>query len=115
MLTVDYNRKMGEIILSQKQDENKQEFTINEYWCNGLAAFIYEYKSDDGKDMCKLMNFFADKQHLKNMLKDKQELFIGNIIKISLNMAYKENELVLEYFAKMGHTVECFYEPIKKQ
>ena len=114
MLTVDYKRKMGEVIITQKQDDKPLTFKLNVYWCNGLAAFVYEYKNEEGETMCQLMNFFADKQHIENLINSKTELFYGEIKKISLNMWYEDNKYVLKYFTKMGYKVTCYYkEPTK--
>ena len=76
MLTVNYDRKMGWLILTQNIDEQARDFKIDIDWCNGLCAFIYEYKNEKGEDMVKLMNFFADKTHVQNMIKNKVKLQI---------------------------------------
>ena len=110
MLNVDYTRKMGEVVITQEQDGQPIDFKTNIYWCNGLAAFIYEYDDKNGDHIYQLMNFFADKQHVKNLIKSKTELFLGKVKSVSLNMLYKDNEYVLDYFLKMGHKVECYYQ-----
>ena len=114
MLTVNYDRKMGWLILTQTIDGQPHDFKIDIDWCNGLCAFIYEYKNDKGKDMCKLMNFFNDKVHVQNMIKSKCELFSGTIKEIHLNMAFPELRYVQDYFLKMGNEVITYYEPLKK-
>lgn len=113
MLQVDYTRKLGKVVITQEQDGQPIDFNTNIYWCNGLAAFIYEY-DEDGEHVYQLMNFFADKQHIKNLIKSKTELFWGKVKSVSLNMWYKDNEYVLEYFLKMGYNVECYYQEPKQ-
>lgn len=113
MLTVDYDRKMGWLILTQTIDEQARDFKIDIDWCNGLCAFIYEYKNEEGEDMVRLMNFFADKTHVQNMLKAKTKLFSGTIKEIHLNLAFKELRYVQDYFLQMGHQVITYYEPPK--
>lgn len=110
-LYVDYKRKMGELTLIQ--DENK--FKINIYACNALCAFIYEYTNDEGQEMCKLMNFLNDKQHIKNLLKSRHELFLGKVENIRLNMYYMSNIDVLHYFTEMGVTVTCYNKKPKEE
>ena len=111
MLTVNYDRKMGWLILTKIIDEKEQDFKIDIDQCNGLCAFIYEYKNEKGEDMVKLMNFFADKLHVQNMIRAQCKLFSGTIKEIHLNMAYKELRYVQDYFLEMGYQVITFYEP----
>ena len=63
--------------------------------------------------MVKLMNFFADKTHVQNILKAKTKLFSGTIKEIHLNLAFKELRYVQDYFLQMGHQVITYYEPQK--
>ena len=114
MLIVNYDRKMGWLILTQTIDGQPHDFKVDIDWCNGLCAFIYEYTDKEGKDMAQLMNFFADETHIQNMIKDKHELFMGTIKEIHLNMAFKELRYVQDYFLQMGHQVITYYEPEKK-
>lgn len=115
MLEVDYKRKFGELTLTQEQDGQQRNYKINIYWCNGLAAFIHEYKKEDGTEMCQLLTFFDNKKHVENLIKDKVKLFIGKLSKISLNMWYEDNQHVLNYFLKMGYRVQCYYKEPKQK
>lgn len=116
MLTVNYDRKMGWLILTKIIDEKEQDFKIDIDQCNGLCAFIYEYKNEKGEDMVELMSFFADEVHVQNFIKKQYKLFFSGTIKeVHLNMAYKELRYVQDYFLKMGNQVITFYEPQKEK
>lgn len=110
-LRVDFKAKMGEVMLKQ----NDNLFAIDICQANATCAFIYNYKNDEGEVEHILQGFFADKQHVNNLIKENTELFYGKILSVKLNMWYKENADVLKYFTRMGKEVTCYYqEPIDK-
>jgi hypothetical protein len=110
-LRVDFKAKMGEVMLKQ----NDNLFAIDICQANATCAFIYKYKNEEGEVEHILQGFFADKQHINNLIKRKTELFYGKILSVKLNMWYKESADVLKYFTRMGHKVECYYnEPTDK-
>lgn len=110
-LRVDFKAKMGEVMLKQ----NDNLFAIDICQANATCAFIYKHKDLHGEVEHILQGFFADKQHINNLIKKKTELFYGKILSIKLNMWYKESADVLKYFTRMGHKVECYYkEPTDK-
>ena len=90
---------MGEIIL--KQGENK--FKIDICAANAVCAFIYHDERG-----CTLMNFFADIEHINNLIKNKVELFYGDIVGVKLDKKYKEHKAISKYFNKMGCEVEYY-------
>ena len=114
-LYVDYKQKMGDITLVQEDEGKKQSYKINIYSCNAVAAFIYEYKNEKGEKMVRLMGFIADKQHVKNLLKERFELFTGKVTRVRVNLYYRDMNLLVEYFTKMGVKVTCSYEKPKKK
>ena len=106
---------MGEVVLNQTHDDKTNTFVIDICQANATCAFISHYTDDKGDRWNTLQGFFADKQHVKNLIKYKCELFSGDIVKVTLNMWYKESKDILTYFVRMGHKVECYYEePIDK-
>lgn len=110
-LRVDFKAVMGELTL--KQGENK--FKIHICAANAVCAFIYKHKDEKGDEWCDLCGFFADDVHVRRCIRSKSEMFNGKIVKVKLNMWYKNNKYVLEYFTRMGHKVECYYkEPTDK-
>lgn len=83
--------------------------------CNALASLIYKYVDKDGKNMCQLYTFFADKKHCQNIVKHHGKLMNDEIVNITLNLWYKESKTLLDFFLKDGHQVTCYRkEPEKK-
>ena len=102
---------MGEVMLKQ----NDNLFAIDICQANATCAFIYKHKDLHGEVEHILQGFFADKQHINNLIKKKTELFYGKILSIKLNMWYKESADILKYFTRMGHKVECYYNEPKQE
>lgn len=117
MLNVNYNIEYGVIHYTQRSDLKR--FTIKIHWANALCAFIYHYKTDDGKKLAQLVSFFADEQHLKNCEKSWNGDSLGFIsdvgigITIRLNVYYKESMTLLKHFTKAGYKVTCYYKEPK--
>ena len=109
-LRVDFKAVMGELTL--KQGENK--FKIHICAANAVCAFFYKHKDEKGGEWCDLQGFLADKKHVDNLIKNKVELFYGDITKVKLNMWYKDSAEILRYFTRMGVKVECYYKERKK-
>ena len=118
MLHVDYNITYGEVTYRQASDN--ESFTSKIHWANALCAFIYHYKKD-GKKWARLINFFADEQHLAKCTKEWNGdplLFIselGKITSVKLNLYYKESNILLKHFVKGGYKVTCYYKEPKKK
>ena len=110
MLRVNYNIKYGEVTLKQKDTAFKVEI----FWANALCAFIYQYK-EHGKDMVRLLSFFADEKHIENCEKDASNgdvlsyILWGEIVDVRLNLYYKEANILLKHFVK-NHQVTCYYK-----
>lgn len=102
MLTYTATR-IGTIVLNGELCEIRQG--------NCLAVIVYFYTDKDGTDMVRLINFFSDEQHLKNILKGAKDIFFGEKVdEINLNTYYKEARTLLKYATYSGHTVKAFYE-----
>ena len=127
-MAIHYNGNvMGIVtIAQQRQDEDKpRKFKIQIRQGNCLAVFLYVYKKDnpDNPKMCwvhQLMNFLADEQHLKNIVKDCKTNVFAWILsadwidKVELNLAYKESNTLLKYMVRDGLKVKCYYKENKK-
>lgn len=110
-LNVDFKAKMGEVMLKQ----NDNLYAIDICQANATCAFISHHTDEHGDKWNTLQGFLSDKQHVKNLIKDKCELFYGKILSVKLNMWYKDSKDILTYFVRMGHKVECYYqEPTDK-
>ena len=123
-MALHYNENvMGIItIAQQRKDEAKpRKYKIQIRQGNCLAVFLYVYKKDnpDNPKMCwvhQLMNFLADEQHLKNIVKDcKTNVFAWMlsadwIDKVELNLFYKESNTLLKYMVRDGLKVKCYYK-----
>ena len=104
MITYNANL-MGKMVIAQSQ----HEFEIEIRQGNCLAVFIHL-----SGDTSTLYNFFADEQHLKNIIKGCKEegtqLFWDEVKSIRLNMRYKECGKLVKYFTQCGYEVTCYHE-----
>lgn len=71
-LNWDWKDKIGELTIKQKQTENGKDtwnrYKISLYEGNALLIMLYEFKTDDGKEMWDMWSFWSDKTHAKRML-----------------------------------------------
>lgn len=89
-----WDEKCGEATLVQKHEgEEDRVFTLSLYTGNAYLIMLYEYE-ENGEQMWSMVNFWVDKQHMKNCLGlNKKDGFTGNtfdtphnkITKIRLN------------------------------
>lgn len=100
--------KLGKITIKQK--ENVFEIEIRKGNC--LAVFIHVGKNQEGETIHTLYNFYADEQHLKNIIKNDKKIIFDEVLEIELNMAYKECYTLLKYFVNSGYEVKCKNENI---
>lgn len=96
--------KMGEMTIKQKE----KTFDVNIYAGNALAIFICEFELD-GEEHFILYNFFADKAHCDNIIKNSKRLFTDEVVSIELNLCYKNAQKLLDIFVKNGYRVLCYY------
>lgn len=88
-------------------EQNGNEFPIEIRRGNCLAVMIY-----DQGDNYMLFNFWADEQHIKNIIKHStstQPLLLGQAKNFRLNMKFKESAKILKYIVKETE-VTCYYE-----
>ena len=114
-MPLSYNgTTIGKIVI--KQGKNKLPLQIRQGNC--LAVIINVRKADeeelkehpDGKCIHTLYTFYADEQHLKNMMKMYGNVLADEVVSIELNLFYKENYTLLKYFVKSGYRVKCYYK-----
>lgn len=127
-MPVQYNGNiMGTItIAQQRENEDKpRKYKIQIRQGNCLAVFINVYKEENPEDPKKcwvhqLINFLGDEQHLKNITnKWKENIFprmlsADWIVKVELNLFYKESNTLLKYMVHDGLKVKCYYKEGKK-
>ena len=110
---------IGKIVIKQGfKDEPQQKFTLQIRQGNCLAVIIHSReatpeelaRNPEGKYFHSLYTFFADEQHLKNMLKNEGTVLFDEVVSIELNMFYKENYTLLKYFVQSGFKVKCYYK-----
>lgn len=99
-----WSDKMGKITIKQKETT----FYVNIYTGNALAIFISEFELD-GEEHFFLYNFFADKAHCDNIIKNSKRLFTDEVVSIELNLCYKNAQKLLDIFVKNGYRVLCYY------
>jgi len=114
---------IGKVRIEQELGDIKQKFDIQIRQGNCLAVFLHsrkltpeEKKKHPGsKCMHSLYTFLCDEQHCKNIMKDYGDIMCGEtVLKVELNMYYKECWTLLKYFTKSGHKVTCYYKEEKK-
>lgn len=117
----------GELV-EVKDEKGRQvynKFKIQIRASNCMACFLHVCKIDNPQNpkLCwrhDLVMFYADEQHLKNILKRYKKdafngMFSGILKNIKLNIYYKEMQTLAKYMAKDGLEVTCYYkEPQKK-
>lgn len=108
---------IGKIIIKQ----GEQKFNLQIRQGNCLAVIINVRKATEeelkehpeGKYIHTLYTFYADEQHMKNMMKSYDKVLFNDVVSIELNMFYKDNYTLLKYFTKSGYMVLCYYKEKK--
>lgn len=116
---------MGTVSIRQEkemEDGTKRDLTfriqIRQGNCLGVLIHVRKNTDASGKAdgyIHTLYSFFADEQHLKNMLKDDGRIFFDDVVSIRLNLYYKECATMLKYMTRAGHKVTCYYEEPKNK
>lgn len=105
MAVVSSKTLIGKLVIKQ----GEHEFDIEIRQGNCLAVFIYK-SIDKGKEVERLYLFFADVQHLDNIIKGgNKPFFTEEVVSIELNMKYKECYQLLKRLVKF-YKVNCYYE-----
>lgn len=73
--------------------------------CDSIHIWI------DEKNEAHLFNFISNNEHLKNIEKDKYDIF-ENCTDIKMNSAYQPNYKLMKYATKNKHEVTMYYEKI---
>ena len=110
-----------------KDEKGRQvynKFKIQIRASNCMACFLHVSKVDNPTtpELCwrhELVMFYADEQHLKNIMKDYKKdafngMFSGVLKNIKLNIYYKEMQTLAKYMAKDGLKVQIYYKAPKK-
>lgn len=101
----NWKDKMGKLTIRQKG----KKYDVNIYSGNALAIFICEYKQND-EERYVLYNFFADKKHCDNIIKNYKRLFSYEVVSVELNLFYKSAHTLLNILVKNGYKVHCYYQ-----
>ncbi len=127
---------IGTFTLVQQNEDEKvsRKYKIQIRQCNGLACFVHIYKSENPPDsklgwFHHIVDFFINKpsldaaikkfnaEHRKTKTKNEERFFDsrfgGKIEKIKLNMFFRECNILLPYFLRDGHKVECYFKSVK--
>lgn len=97
--------KMGKMTIKQKG----KTYDVNIYAGNALAIFISEFEQGGEERYC-LYNFFLDKKHCNNIVKNGKRLFTDEVVSIELNLFYKSAQTLLNILVKNGYKVRCYYK-----
>ena len=114
-MALSYNRTtIGKIVI--KQGENKFPLQIRQGNCLAVVINVRKATEEElkeqpeGKCIHTLYTFYADEQHLKNMMKMYGNVLADEVVSIELNLFYKENYTLLKYFVKSGYRAKCYYK-----
>lgn len=100
--------------------QHNRNFKIDIRRGNCLAVFVYVRKNPDStgkhdKYIHTLWNFFADEQHIKNIMKHEHNLLGDEVVSIKLNTYYKESMTLVKWLTKSGYKVTCYYKEEAKK
>lgn len=105
------------VVQQRKEEEKPRKYKIQIRQSNCLACFLHVYKFENKENpklcwMHELVMFFADEKHLKNCLKENkfEDLFVGKLENIKLNLFHKECNVLLKYMVRDGLEVKCYYK-----
>lgn len=121
-MAINYSETItGTMKVEQNFGNEKVTYKFEFRESNCLACIIHVSKnpesiSEKDKYIHRLKCFFADTEHLKRCAKMEgglKSFFGGKIKNISLNIYYKENEILARYFAKAGINTEIYYKEPK--
>lgn len=116
---------IGKIVIEQEFAGEKRKFNLQIRQGNCLAVILYVRKATpeeleknpEGKWYHQLHMFYADEQHMKNMMKEYGQVLdeMDRVVSCELNLYYKECWTLLKYFTKSGYKVKCYYKEPKKK
>ena len=109
----------GKVTIKQNHGGKEYKYVIDIRQANCLCAFVHIRKATkeelaenpEGKYVHTLYSFLVDEKHGNNILKDNNgKLFWDDVVKIDLNLHYKESWKLLKLFVKSGYKVNCYCE-----
>lgn len=116
---------IGKIVIEQEYAGEKRKFNLQIRQGNCLAVILYVRKATleeleknpKGKWYHQLHMFYANEQHMKNMMKEYGKVLdeMDRVVSCELNLYYKECWTLLKYFTKSGYKVKCYYKEPKKK
>lgn len=111
MLRWYYKQRIGDIYARCGDGKVRR---CNIFGGNCLCVVTQWYKDEKtGKTMERLLSFFADEQHIKNIIKKENALSpVRDITSIRLNTYYKEAMILAKYLCKW-HKVTLYYKEPK--
>ena len=109
MLRVNYSVSYGEITVKGLSGKNVK---VQIHPANALCAFICHYKDENGTKMAQLWNFLIDTEHGRRIIKNSSDhtLLGTSVIKVRLNVFYKESMQLVKLMALSGYKTEVFYK-----
>lgn len=123
-MPLTYNaNKIGTLKIKQQRGNKTATYTIQIRQGNCLAVLVHIRKATPeelkenpaGRYIHTLYSFFADEQHMKNILKNEKSFFgMDKVLKCKLNLYFKEANILLKYFTRTGIKCECYYKETTK-
>lgn len=117
---------IGKVTIEQEHNKTKHRYELQIRQGNvrfGVVIYERPLTEEEKKEaepgatvLHSLMTFWADEQHLKNMMKFEGSIMPGyKVVRAELNMAYKENYTLLKYMMQSGFKVMCYNKPPKDE
>ena len=123
-MPLTYNGNLiGKVTIEQDIEDKATRFTIDIRQGNALCVMVHVRKATpaeleeqpNGKYIHTLYNFYADEQHIKNIMRNNNgKCLFDKVVKVELNMYFKEANTLLKYFTRSGYKVTCYYKETKK-
>lgn len=106
----------GKVTIKQNHGGKVCKYAIDIRSANCLCAFVHVRKATpeelaedpNGKYVHTLYSFLVDHNHANNIIRAEGKLFWDEVVRIDLNMAYKESWTLLKLFMKSGYKVRCY-------
>lgn len=103
----NWELEVGYLCVHQEIDGEDRYFNIKIYEGNALAIFLYTFEDENGVERFDLYNFFADKEHFRNVCKDKSWDWARDITLACFygDSIHNDMWLIIKDLAKKGKTI----------
>ena len=102
-MAITFEKRIGTMKVTQTRKDVTDTFEVSIWEGNCLAVFNYETE-----DRYFLYDFFYDKKHCAQIVKEYGSLFSDKVSDIKLNLFYKSARRLLEVLIEYGYDVNGY-------